>query len=133
MADKEPILNISQPELNNAGFTQSGSERYNKSVLEYSKILFDKSVNYGEIDKAANVNREVTHEHVKAAAHSIANSYGKSIKPKWLILAQIGQYACAVIVGLTGRQLDKTEGVIGFVLAFGIGAILFIIDKLNSK
>lgn len=133
MPDIAPPITISQPELTNAGFTNSGSDRYNKSVLEYGKILFDKSVNYGEIDKAANANREVTHEHVKAAAHSIANSYGKPIKPKWIIPVQIGQYLCAALVGLAGGHIDKTEGLIGFAVAFALGAILFIIEKSNSK
>jgi len=133
MPDIAPPITISQTELTNAGFTNSGSDRYNKSVLEYGKILFDKSVNYGEIDKATNATREVTHEHVKAAAHSIANSYGKPIKPKWIMPVQIGQYLCAALVGLAGGHIDKTEGQIGFAVAFALGAILFIIEKSNSK
>jgi hypothetical protein len=133
MPDREPIINISQGELTSAGYTNSGLDRYNKSVVEYSKLLFDKAVNYGEIDKATNANREVTHEHVKAAAHSIANSFGKPLKPKWIIPAQIGQYLCAAIAGLAGGHIDKTPGLVGFALSFALGAILFIIEKSNSK
>ncbi|WP_444666779.1 hypothetical protein [Flavobacterium columnare] len=133
MPDKEPPINIPQTELTNAGFTNSGSDRYNKSVSEYGKILFDKAVNYGEIDKATNANREVTHEHVKAAAHSIANSFGKPVKSKWIIPLQVGEFLCAAIVGLAGGHIDKTEGLVGFSVAFGLGAILFIIEKSISK
>jgi hypothetical protein len=133
MPDTEPTITITQTELTSSGFTNSGSDRYQKSVVEYGKILFDKSVSYGEIDKAQNANREVTHEHVKAAAHSIANSFGKPIKPKWMIPVQIGQYLCAAVVGLAGGHLDKMEGIIGFASAFAIGAILIVIEKSNSK
>ena len=133
MPDSPPNINITQVELTNAGFTNSGSLRYNKSVSEYSQILFEKSVTFGEIDKASNMNREVTHDHVKAAAHSIANSYGKPIKPKWLIPVQIGQYVFAVLIGISGGHLDKQEGLIGFVASFVIGTVLFIIEKANTK
>lgn len=133
MPDSPPNINITQVELTNAGFTNSGSLRYNKSVTEYSKILFEKSVTFGEIDKASNMNREVTHDHVKAAAHSIANSYGKPIKPKWLIPVQIGQYVFAVVIGIAGSHLDNNLGLIGFVAAFVIGTVLFIIEKSNTK
>lgn len=132
-ARSRPKITISQAELTNSGFTNSGSDRYQKSVLEYSKILFDKSVSYGEIDKAQNANREVTHEHVKAAAHSIAKSFGKPMKPKWMMPVQIGQYVCAILVGIAGGQLEKMWGIIGFVLAFAVGAILFVIEKSNVK
>ncbi|HVW13511.1 MAG TPA: hypothetical protein VHB54_06820 [Mucilaginibacter sp.] len=133
MLDPRPPIIISQNELTNSGFTNSGSDRYKKSVVEYGEILFDKSITYAEIDKAQNANREVTHEHVKAAAHSIADSFGKPLKPKWMVPVQLGQYLCAAIVGLSGGYLNKTEGVIGFAVSFAIGAILVVLEKLNSK
>jgi uncharacterized membrane protein YjjP (DUF1212 family) len=133
MTDIEPPINISQTELTNAGFTVSGSDRYNKSVKEYGKILFDKAVNYGDIDKASNTNREVTHEHVKASAHSIANSFGKPVKSRWIIPIQVGEFLCAGIVGLCSGHIDKKEGIIGFAIAFAIGAILFMTEKTISK
>ena len=133
MSDKEPPITISQTELTTAGFTNSGSDRYQKSVLEYGKILFDKSVNYAEIDRASNASREVTHEHVKAAAHSIANSYGRPIKSKLIIPVQVGEFVCAGAVGLCGGHIDKTEGLIGFAAAFALGSILFIVEKSLSK
>lgn len=69
MKDKDPEINISEPDLTNAGYTASGKDRYVKTVNDYSQTLFQKAINFGDIDKAQT--REVTHEHVKAAAHSM--------------------------------------------------------------
>lgn len=131
MQDKEPFITISDTELNNAGYTISGNDRYKKTVKDYSKTLFDKAVNYGEIDKAQT--REVTHEHVKAAAHSIANSFGKPLTPKWMWVIKVGQYLCAVLVGVAINHLDKTIGAVFFVSAFAGGVILLYIETLKTK
>jgi hypothetical protein len=131
MVDKEPNITISDAELNTAGFTVSGKDRYTKSVKDYSKTLFDKAVNYAEIDKAQT--REVTHEHVKASAHSIANSFGKPLTPKWMWTVKAGQYVCAALVGVASNHLDKISGTIGFVVAFSVGGILLYIQTSKSK
>lgn len=131
MVDKEPEINITQIELENSGFTISGNERFTKSVKDYSKILFEKSVIYGDIDKAQT--REVTHEHVKAAAHQIANSFGKPSTPKYLWIAKVGQYLCAALVGVATNHLDKLIGAVGFVVAFSLGGVLLYVENLKSK
>lgn len=131
MAEKEPEVTISELELNNSGFTISGKERFTKSIKDYSKVLFDKSINYGDIDKA--LNREVTHEHVKAAAPQIANSFGKPTTPKYMWVVKVGQYLCAALVGISTNHLDKTYGAIGFVVSFSIGGVLLYIQTSKSK
>jgi len=131
MADKIPDINISESDLTAAGYTISGKDRYVKTVNEYSKVLFEKAVNFGEIDKAQA--REVTHEHVKAAAHSIANSFGKPSQPKWLWAAKVGQYLCAALVGVATNHLDNIYGAIGFVVSFSIGGILLYLDNSKNK
>jgi hypothetical protein len=131
MADKIPDINISDSDLNNAGYTISGKDRYIKTVNEYSKVLFEKAINFGEIDKAQTI--EVTHEHVKAAAHSIANSFGKPTQPKWLWAVKVGQYLSAALVGVTTNHLDSLAGSIGFVVAFSIGGVLLYVENSNNK
>jgi len=129
-----PQINIPDVELDKAGFTNSGNTRYKKTVNDYNDLLFEKSVNFGEIDKAPNSPREVTHEHVKAAAHSIAKSYGKPKKPNWYPFAKIGQYICAALLGLTSGKLPETWALIMFMLSFSIGGILlFLTEKEDSK
>jgi hypothetical protein len=131
MDDKEPIISISDKELTDAGFTVSGKDRYKNSLLDYAKTLFFKATSYGEIDKADT--REVTHDHVKAAAHSIANSFGKPSTPKWMWSVKVGQYLCAALVGVATNHLDKLLGTIGFVVAFSIGGILLYIENSNNR
>ena len=129
----EPTLEIPEAQLTQAGFTESGITRYKNTLIEYNKLLFDKSVSFGDLDKAKDLSREVTHEHVKQAAHNIANSYGKPRKPWWMTLVQFGSYLAAIGVGLASGYLDKQNGVIGFAVSFAIGAILFIIEKTSSN
>jgi|APLak6261672720_1056091.scaffolds.fasta_scaffold29101_2 hypothetical protein len=131
MADKIPDITVSDADLNLAGFTISGKERYVKTVNEYSKVLFEKAVNFGEIDKAQS--REVTHEHVKASAHSIANSFGRPAQAKGLWAIKAGQYLCAALIGVATNHLDKIYGAIGFVVAFSIGGILLYVETSKNK
>lgn len=126
-------ITFDETELVNEGFTVSGKERYKRTVEEYSQIVFEKAINFGEIDKSPNLSREVTHEHVKSASYSIANSFGKPKKPKWIAFAQIGQYVCTGLVGYFSSQLDNKSGIIGFVISFSIGAVLFLVEKINNR
>lgn len=130
MPDIIPDIIVSEPELKNSGFTASGIERYTKTVKEYSKILFEKSINYGEIDKA--VIREVTHDHVKASAHSIANSFGKPNRPNYLWAMKIGQYLCAALVGVATNHLDNLFGTLGFIISFTIGVLLVYFENVKK-
>lgn len=129
-----PNIQIPEDSLDNSGFTNSGKIRFKKTIEDYNQLLFDKAVNYAEIDKAVNTQREVTHEHVKAASHSIAKSYGKPLKPKWYPWAKFGQYAATGLVGLSAGNLPETWALIVFVSAFAAGgALLFLTEKNNSK
>jgi hypothetical protein len=130
----KPDIQIPDENLDNSGFTNSGKIRFKKTVEDYNQLLFDKAVNYAEIDKATNAQREVTHEHVKAASHSIAKSYGKPLKPSWFPWAKFGQYAATGLVGLSVSNLPDIWALILFVTSFAVGgALLFLTEKNNSK
>ena len=131
MPDKIPDISMTDIDLDNAGYTASGKEHYIKTVEDYSKVLFEKSITYGDIDKAQM--REVTHDHVKSGAHSIASSFGKPTQPKWMWAIKVGQYVCAVLVGVATNHLDKTIGSIGFVGSFAVGGIFLFVEINNSK
>lgn len=132
MQDKIPDISINGADLDSAGFTSSsGKGQYIKTVEEYSKILFEKSINFGEIDKAQA--REVTHDHVKSAAHSIATSYGKPTQPKWLWIIKLLQYIFAIFVGVATNHLENLYGAIGFVSFFALGLICLSIEINTTK
>lgn len=130
MPDTIPIITIPESELVQAGFTSSGKERYQRTITDYSKTLFQKAINYAEIDKAQI--REVTHDHVKAAAHSIANSFGKPSTPRWMWFVRLGQYASAIGVGVATNHLDSSSGAIGFAVAVTVGVVLLYIESLKK-
>jgi hypothetical protein len=129
----QPQITIDQKSLTEAGFTKSGADHYTNAVTEYAKTLYDKSITYADVDKAPNADHEVTHDHVKAGAYSIANSYGKKRTSKWTVISQAGQFVCAGIVPLSAEHLDKTEGLVGFISSFAVGMILFTMEKLKSN
>ncbi len=133
MEEKEPEINLSEPELTNAGFTQLGKDRFAKTVKEYSKELFEKSIAHGNISKEKI--REVTNDDVKAAAHSIANSYGKPKVPGYMLFVKLGQYVCTFAIGMATTYLEKhpTRALTGILVSFVIGLILFYIENVKSK
>ena len=101
-------------DLKVAGFTESGQTRYKQTVNEYSDILFSKSVAFGDADKADDAAREVTHDHVKAAAHQIAESFSRGDKPVFAVWCQVGEYISAAIAGLGAGKLDQSWGIAVF-------------------
>jgi len=128
---KKPEIKISNEELGIAGFTNSGVPRFNETVKGYSGLLFERAIHFGDVDKAPNLPREITHDHVRAAAYSIANSYGKPTTSKWSTVGQIGEYVAIAVVGAGGSNLDNQYG----VLAFGVGlliATVLIVTRLTK-
>lgn len=128
---KKPEIKISGEELNTAGFTNSGAPRFIETVKDYSRLLFERAIHFGDVDKAPNLQREITHDHVRAAAYSIANSYGKPTKSKWSTAGQIGEYLAIAVVGAGGSNLDSNYG----VLFFGVGllvAVVLIVARLTK-
>jgi len=123
--DTPPTLCINPDDLNSDGFTASGEARYKETIQDYSNTVYRKSVNYGELDKASNMPREITHDHVKSAAHSIAQSYGKDKPTKTQRFAQAGEYIATAIGGAGASHLDKTPGVIAFVVGAILAVLLF--------
>lgn len=121
-----PEIGISEDDLKTKGFTNSGAPKFIDTVKSYSTVLFEKSVHLGEVDRAANFPLEITHDHVRQAAHSIANTYGKPIKPKWVIFSQISEYILTAFVGLSANHLDKPFGIAGFGLGILIVGILIV-------
>ena len=127
-----PKINIDPDLLREVGFTLSGETRFKDTIQDYSNTLFKKSVHFGELDKASDAPREITHEHVKAAAFSIAQSYGKDRPSKLQHFAQACEYISTAISGAGASHLDKTAGVIAFVLG-AIGAVLLFVYRVTSN
>lgn len=118
-----PNLSLDPDNLNSDGFTASGEARFKDTIKDYSDTVYKKSVNYGELDKASNMPREITHDHVKSAAHSIAQSYGKNKPTKIQKFSQVVEYIAIAMGGAGTSHLDKTYGVIACV----VGAILAVL------
>lgn len=118
-------------ELRTKGFTDSGRDRYKRTAGDYCDALFAKAIALGEADKADGLAREVTHDHVKAAAHGIAGSYGKEGSSRLAVGCQIGEYICAATAGVGGNSLAEKWGIVLFGMSLVIGTVLFVIR--NTK
>jgi hypothetical protein len=124
---QSPTTQSTSLELDSAGFTTAGQDRYSKSIQDYAKVLFEKSVIHADLNSDGT--REVTNDDVKAAAYAIASSFGKSSRPWWLTIVKLGQYLCAGVVGAAANNLDKPYWAIGFVAGFSIGLILYYVEN----
>lgn len=122
-----------QQELQAAGFTLTGSKRYGDTVNDYSETLFKKSVIYGEASKADDANLEVTHDHVRAAAHNIASTFAKEKPSTWCLPVQIGEYLFTLGAGVGGGAYKETWGIPVFVACIALGVILFVVRNTTLK
>lgn len=115
-----------QEQLENSGFTESGKARFIQTVEDYSEKLFSKASSYGNADKAKDLPLEVTHDHVRQAAHSLASSYGKERPSKWAVACHIGEYIFTAIAGIGGGNISKSWGQITFGVSLAIAVILIV-------
>lgn len=119
-------------DLKAAGFTDSGQNRYKKTVDDYCEEIYSKAVALGDRDKAVDAPREVTHEHVRDAAAEIQRR-GRESKNSTQIWCQVGEYVCAGTAGVGAGKLDAPWGIALFGLSLTIGVILFIVRSQGGK
>jgi hypothetical protein len=120
-------------ELQQAGFTSSGAKRYQETVSAYSNTLYDKSVVYAQADKAADTNLEVTHDHVRAAAHNITATFGREQPSKLGVPIQIGEYVFTALAGVAGGSLKEPWGTPMFVICVALAVVLFVVRNTAIK
>lgn len=109
------------------GFTTSGIYRYQQTVTEYAEILHAKAVSYGDAAKAPSLAREVTHDHVRAAAHLIADSVGKPKTSGWFAVSHVAEYA---LTAISAFSLGNTKAIWStpvFVISAVIAGILIVV------
>lgn len=119
-------------ELDQAGFTDSGTTRYKNAVAAYCDELFGKSIALGDRDKAPDTPREVTHEHVRGAAAAIAIR-GREGQTPLQVWCQIGEYLCAALAGVGGGKLEASWGTALFGVSLAVGVILFVIRNTRGS
>ncbi len=120
-------------ELQADGFTESGVNRFKATIAGYEAEVHTKSVHYGEADKAPNAPREITHEHVRAAAHAVANSYGTPVRTRNSIFLQLCEYLLTAAAGVGGGNMSETWGVATFVLSVAIAVICFVTRTFTER
>lgn len=120
-------------ELVQSGFTESGKARYTQTVEDYAEALYAKASSYGIADKARDLPLEITHEHVRQGAYSMASSYGKDRSSRWTLASHIGEYAFTAIAGVGGGHISEGWGMITFGVSLAIAVILIVFRLSKSK
>lgn len=136
MADPTPapsVVDIKATELKAKGFTDSGVKQFSTTIGDYASTLLNRALNLGEADKAPNMPAEIGHEHVRAAAFSIARSFGTPSRSGWSIAGQVGEYLATAVAGIGGGHLDKKEGIVAFGLGVSVAVILVVVRLALGK
>lgn len=120
-------------QLQTDGFTTSGIDRYQQTVTEYAEILHSKAVGYGDAAKAPGLAREVTHDHVRAAAHSIADSIGKPKASRWLAISNVAEYALTATSAFALGNTKEIWGTPVFVISAVIAGILIALRIAKGR
>jgi len=123
----------SDQELELDGFTKSGLTRYQETVSAYADTLHKKAVTFGEADKASDLPLEVTHDHVRAATHLIANSFGKNKGSPWWVISQVSEYLLTAISAFALGNTSTEWGTPVFVISAVIAGILIAVRLSKSK
>jgi hypothetical protein len=100
-------------------------------MQDYAGLLCDRSIRHGEIVKADNMPREITHDHVRASAHSIAATAAPTAKPKWLLFSHVGEYVAIAAAGAGSGYLTTPFGILTFGLGL-LGAVLLVMLRLTQ-
>jgi hypothetical protein len=120
-------------DLEKDGFTSSGLSRYQQTVREYAEALHSKAVTYGDADKAPDLAREVTHDHVRAAAHLIANAFGRPKTSGWWVVCQVTEYVLTAVSAFALGNTTKPWGTPVFVITAVVVGILVAVRLSKSK
>lgn len=123
----------SDSELKQTGFTASGAKRYLETLNDYADALYAKSVLYAQGDKAPDTNLEVTHEHVRAAAHRLTSTFGRDQPSGWTISIQILEYIFTAFIGVGGSSLKESWGMPLFVISVALVVIFFVVRQTAFK
>ena len=81
----KPAVSITDNDLDNAGFTNSGKTKFKETVQDFSNQIFEKSVRYGDAEKGDGLEREITHDHITTASFNLSKTFGKKNKGIYFI------------------------------------------------
>ncbi len=131
--DNEPHtqITIAEQDVIAQGFTETGQKQFCDTVVDYGNTLLKRSCDYADLEKANNMEREVTHTHVKNAAHSLTiNNINKT--SHWRVLAHVAEYLVATGLGVGASNLNEIWGII----LFGICVItlsILVATRLSGR
>jgi hypothetical protein len=132
VSKEHPVVTISEDSYESAGFTASGRQRFNDTCQEYVKKLFEKATIFAEASRGEGLAVEVTYQHVRSAAH-VMSSYGRPVKPWWVVPCQLLEYFAAAGIGFGTARLDKQWGVATAFASLAIGALLLVLRLSKGK
>jgi|SRR5579863_2713030 len=125
-----PVIIVNENALRAGGFTDSGRTRYLDTVTDYAAELKKRAEGYADVDKAPNLAREVTHDHVRQAAVALAGR--REPISKWTIVGQVFEYLATAATGYSVEHLNTVPGIIEFGLSLSLAVILIVARLIYS-
>ena len=128
-----PLINLDENILDSKGFTLSGKKQFTSTIRDYIGHLLERSLQYGNVDKADGLPVEVTHDHVRASAQSLTTADSRKSVSKWFIAAHVAEYLATAAAGIGGGHLDQQWGIITFGLGISAAVLLVVIRLTKGK
>lgn len=118
------LVAVHEDTLRQAGFTSSGEERFKAAMTDFAEQLCARSIQYGDADRAEGLGREITHDHVRSATLRVVGSFARRPRSGWHVTANIGEYICTAIAGLSAGHIQNGWCIVIFVLSVALGVLL---------
>lgn len=129
----EELVQVDTSELATRGFTDSGIEQFERTVRDYGRELYRRSLHLAEASSSRDVSTEVTHEQIRAAARRMAKTFGQERSPGWLVYSRAGEYVSVAVAGAGASHLDNTGGIVSFVIGVSAAVVLVVVRLTQGK
>jgi hypothetical protein len=119
--------------LKNNGFSETGLKRFKSTVDEFTKELFEKSVNFGKANQDKDMPLEITNDSVRGAAIKLRSGQQEEKIHPLLIIGNILEYLFTILATIGANNLDKDYGKLFFGIFTSITVILITVRLICRR
>jgi len=125
-------VDVSDSQLQEAGFTDVGITAFKETVRDYGNSLFKRATQFADDEKRKGSLSEVTHLHIEKAGISLTNIFGPS-RQHWAIACTMFNFVLGCGVSGSSNYLDTKVGIAIFVVCLILGTVLTFLVASKTK